>query len=195
MIIIGEVLVSDDVVNEAFICNLNACKGACCWEGDFGAPLKEQEIQNLGDHLESILPYLDEQGRKAISRKGHYEYFEEENDHGTTLLENGRCAYLTMNELGIGVCGIEQAHRQGAIPFNKPISCHLYPIRVVEEPNSGFIALNYDRWDICSAACTLGKKEQLPVYQFLKGPLIRRFGESFYEDLHNTAQYMADQQP
>ncbi|MEM6378328.1 MAG: DUF3109 family protein [Bacteroidota bacterium] len=195
MIIIEDVLVSDDVVEQQFICNLNACKGACCWEGDFGAPLKKEEIKDLEQHLDKILAYLDDKGRETISRKGHYEYFEEEKDNGTPLLENGRCAYLTINELGFGVCGIEQAYREGAIPFNKPISCHLYPIRVVEEPATGFIALNYDRWDICSAACSLGEKEQVPVYQFLKGPLIRRFGESFYEALDNTAKYMGDQQP
>ncbi|MEO1436487.1 MAG: DUF3109 family protein [Bacteroidota bacterium] len=195
MIIIGDVLVSDDVVQEQFICNLKACKGACCWEGDFGAPLNQQEMADLSKHLDHILPYLDDQGRETISRKGPYEFFKEENDHGTPLLENGRCAYLTFNESGIGLCGIEQAHREGAIPFNKPISCHLYPIRVVEEPQSGFIALNYDRWDICSAACALGKKESMPLYRFLKGPLIRRFGEAFYEDLDNTAQYLTDKQP
>ncbi len=194
MIIIQDILVSDDVIKEQFLCNLNACKGACCWEGDSGAPLEKEEMETLDNIYDSIKGFLTEEGRSAIEAQGKYVFFKEAEEFGTTLINNKACAYMTYNELGIAQCGIEQAHKAGATDFLKPISCHLYPIRVAEDERVDFIALNYDRWDICSAACDLGKKEQLPIYRFVKPAIIRKFGEAFYEELDAAAKYVLEQE-
>lgn len=185
-------LVSDDVIEEQFACNLNACKGACCWEGDFGAPLEDPEVQFLIQHYEKISPFLTEAGKAIIEQKGVYTYFEEPKENGTTLLENGACAFMTYNELGIALCGIEAAYRAGEIEFKKPISCHLYPIRINKDENAIFEGLNYDRWDICSAACDKGKSEKIAVYEFAKEALIRKYGVDFYEELDAAAKYIND---
>lgn len=192
MFIIEDILVSDDVVETQFLCNLNACKGACCWEGDWGAPLEKQELQTLVNIYDEVKPFLRKEGIAVIEKEGLYTYYEEPKDYGTPLLENGACAYMTYDEMGIAQCGIEQAHKAGKTDFRKPISCHLYPVRVKEQPEQGFVALNYDEWDICSAACSLGKKEQLPVYQFVKEALIRKFGIDFYEALDAAAKHKED---
>jgi uncharacterized protein DUF3109 len=190
MIIIQDKLVSNDIIEKQFMCNLNACKGACCWEGDFGAPLEDDEIEIIQNNYQKIKPFLTKEGRKAIREKGKYTYFEEPAENGTTLLENGACAYMTYDHKGIAQCGIETAHKAGAIDFKKPISCHLYPIRVVKDDQSSFEALNYDKWDICSAACQKGKEQKMPVYQFVKDAIIRNYGESFYEELDAAAQHL-----
>lgn len=190
MIIIDEILISDQVYKQQFLCNLNACKGACCWEGDFGAPLETAELHTLEAIYEDVKPFLQEEGIKAIEEKGLFTWFEEPKEYGTTLLENGACAYMTTDKLGMAKCGIEQAYKAGAVDFYKPISCHLYPIRVNKEEDLNFEALNYDEWDICSAACDLGKKEQLPVYKFVKDALVRKYGEGFYEQLDETVKHL-----
>ena len=191
MIVIQEILVSEELVEEQFVCNLNACKGACCWEGDFGAPLEKEELHILKKIYPAVRPYLTEEGVKAIEENGPYASYKGMKQKGTTLIDNGACAFMTRDVLGIAQCGIEMAHRDGKTDFKKPISCHLYPIRVTQNKAVGFEALNYDRWEICSAACTLGEKEKVPVYQFLKAPLIRKYGEAFYEELDAAADYMA----
>lgn len=192
MIIVQDKLVSDDVVQEQFICNLDACKGACCWEGDSGAPLEKTELTVLDDIFEKVKPYLSPAGIAAIEKQGKYIYYEEAKEWGTTLVDNGPCAYMTL-ENGVAQCGIERAWRDGKVAFRKPISCQLYPIRVEKNEEVGFEALNYDRWDICSAACEKGKKEQVAVYQFLKEAIIRKYGEDFYEELDAAAQYLKEQ--
>ncbi|MCI4649603.1 DUF3109 family protein [Phaeodactylibacter sp.] len=189
MLMIGEILISDDVVNEQFICNLNACKGACCWEGDYGAPLEQEELRTLERIYDDIRPFLSPAGRAVIESEGPHTYYEgDAQEFGTPLIDNGPCAYMTYDEQGVAQCGIERAYKAGATDFKKPISCHLYPIRVVRHEATGMEALNYDRWDICSAACTLGKKHQMPVYQFLKEALIRKYGEDFYHQLDAAAK-------
>ena len=190
MLIIQEKLINEDIVHEQFICNLNACKGACCWEGDWGAPLEEEELDVLEKIYDQVAPFLTEEGRKVIEKKGKHVYYRQPAEHGTPLMADGACAYMTKNELGMAKCGIEQAYLAGEIDFKKPISCHLYPIRVKNDPRVVFETLNYDRWDICSAACELGKKEEVPVYQFLKEAIIRKYGEDFYEELDAAAQYL-----
>jgi hypothetical protein len=190
MLLIQDIIVSEEVVTEQFICNLNACKGACCWEGDFGAPLENEELAILNDIYPIVKPYLTDQGRTAIEENGTATYFADVEQHGTTLIDNGACAFMTKNALGIACCGIEQAHKEGKIDFKKPISCHLYPIRVTKNEHTDFEALNYEEWDICSAACSLGKTHKMPVYKFLKEPLIRKYGESFYEELDAAAAYL-----
>jgi len=193
MIIVQDKLVSDDVIDKQFMCNLNACKGACCWEGDFGAPLEEEEIQIIQDNYQKIEPYLSDEGKLVISEKGKYTYFEEPAENGTPLLKNGACAYMTYNKIGMAQCGIEMAHRDGKIDFKKPISCHLYPIRIHKEEHSIYEALNYDIWDICSAACQKGKEEKIAVYQFAKDAIIRKYGIDFYEELDAAAKYINEQ--
>jgi hypothetical protein len=130
MVVIGDILVSDEVVSEKFVCNLNACKGACCWEGDFGAPITNEEKQILDDIYLSIKPFLSVDGQEVLENKGKYTYYKQVDEWGTPLLNNAACAYLTYSELGIAQCGIEKAYLAGATHFIKPISCHLYPIRV-----------------------------------------------------------------
>ncbi|MEL6862927.1 MAG: DUF3109 family protein [Bacteroidota bacterium] len=189
MLIVQDILISDDVVKEAFACNLSACKGACCWEGDYGAPLEAAELSTLEQIYPTVKNYLSEESRRCIEREGLYTYYTEPAEYGTPLLENGACAYLIYDELGIAKCGIEQAYRDGAIDFYKPISCHLYPIRVNSNKAVGFEALNYDQWDICSAACQKGQREGIPLYRFAKTALIRKYGADFYEELEAAVEY------
>jgi len=190
MLIIQDILISDDIIEEQFRCNLTACKGACCREGDYGAPLETEELHALENIYPQIESFLTEEGRRAISKKGLFEYYEEPKEYGTTLMESKACVFTVFDKNGTAKCGIEEAHNAGATDFKKPISCHLYPIRASKNKKTGFEALNYDRWDICSAACALGKKEQLPVFKFLKEALIRKYGAAFYEELEAAAEYM-----
>lgn len=190
MILIQEKLVSDDLVEKQFMCNLQACKGACCWEGDFGAPLEADEIEILEKEHDKIEPFLSAEGKALIQKNGVSSYYEEPAEYGTPLLKNGACAYMTYDEKGIAQCGIELAYKNGDIAFKKPISCHLYPIRVLKEEATAFEALNYDKWDICSAACKKGKEQKIAVYQFAKEALIRKYGIEFYEELDAAAQFL-----
>lgn len=187
MLIIEDFLISDDITSEAFLCNLNACKGACCWEGDYGAPLEATELPILEHIYKDIQSFLTHEGRRAIEKQGVYEYNEDSDDFATPLINGGACAYMTRDKNGIAQCGIEQAYRAGITDFQKPISCHLYPIRVTPRGEYQFEMLNYDRWEICSAACDLGKQQQLPVYRFVKDALIRKYGAAFYEALDTAA--------
>jgi hypothetical protein len=194
MIIVQDKLVSDDVVEEQFLCNLSACKGACCWEGDAGAPLEQEELYILDAIYPQIKPFLSPRGIEEIETQGKYYYNQEDHEPATTLIDGGPCAYMTYTEQGIAQCGIEQAWKAGATEFRKPISCQLYPIRVEKNEDNGFEALNYDRWDICSAACSAGKAAKLPVYQFLKEAIVRKYGEDFYEELDAAAEFMKTRQ-
>ena len=190
MIIVQDKLVSDDLVEEHFICNLDACKGACCWEGDSGAPLEAAELPVLDSIIEKVMPFLSPAGILSIENQGKYVWYPEGEEWGTPLIDNGPCAYMTLDGTGMAQCGIEQAFRAGVTDFQKPISCHLYPIRIEKNEEAGFEALNYHRWDICSAACTLGQKEQVPVYRFLREAIIRKFGAEFYEELDGAAAFI-----
>ncbi|HQU58285.1 MAG: DUF3109 family protein [Phaeodactylibacter sp.] len=190
MLLIQDILISDDVVEDQFMCNLSACKGACCWEGDFGAPLEKAELEVLSSIYEQVAPYLSPEGREAIAEQGHYTYYEDNDSFGTPLIDSGPCAYMVYDEQGIAKCGIEQAYLAGKTDFKKPVSCHLYPIRVLGKRKDGFEALNYDRWDICSAACELGRENQMPVYQFVKDAIIRKYGQGFYEELDAAAKHL-----
>lgn len=194
MLIIQGILVSDEIVEEAFVCNLDACKGACCWEGDYGAPLEESELAILKEISPKIESFLSEAGKSVIAESGPVVYYEEAGFWGTALVEGGACAFLTFDEKGIAHCGIEQAWQAGVIDFRKPISCHLYPVRVKKNPHADFEALNYDRWDICSAACVLGKQLKVPVYRFVREALIRKYGAAFYEELDQSAEYLKNRE-
>ncbi|MDY3520969.1 DUF3109 family protein [Riemerella anatipestifer] len=185
MIQIEDKLISEDLFSEEFVCNLSKCKGACCIEGDAGAPLEQSEVKILGDIYPKIKSYLRPEGIKAIEEQGtSVEDFE--GDLVTPLIDNRDCAYVIFDENGITKCGIEKAYEEGAIDWQKPISCHLYPIRITEY--STFTAFNYHEWKICSDACALGKELKVPVYKFLKTPLIRKYGEGFYQTLTEAAE-------
>ena len=162
---------------------MNACKGACCWEGDYGAPLEEGEIDLLAEEYQHIRPYLTEEGKNVLDTTGSSVYYEEDKIMGTPLVKSGACAFMTIDELGIASCGIEQAWRDGQTTFRKPISCHLYPIRIEKDHFAAFETLRYDRWNICSAACTKGKAEKIKVFEFAKEALIRKYGTDWYDEL------------
>ena len=187
MILIQNVLISEDIFDRKFVCNLKACKGACCWEGDWGAPVTEEEKSTLVDIYAKLKGDLSEEARSVIEEVGVYSYYEEPDMYGTPLLEDGSCVYLRRDKDGIAQCGIEMAWKAGEIDFRKPISCHLYPAREKFLPGVDLIALNYDDWDLCSAACTLGSKLDIPVYMFLKEAITRRFGQAFYDELDEVA--------
>jgi len=185
MIQIDDKLISEDLFSEEFVCNLAKCKGICCVEGDAGAPLDKDETKILDEIYPKIKSYLRPEGIQAIEEQGTYT-LDFEGDLVTPLVNNAECAYVIFDEKGYTKCAIEKAYEDGVINWQKPISCHLYPIRITEYSN--FSAINYHEWDICSDACTLGKELGVKVYQFLKKPLIRKYGEDFYQTLSETAE-------
>jgi len=186
MIKVGEVLVSDDIKEVEFVCHLEKCKGACCVEGDLGAPLDDEELPIMDEILEKVKPYLTEDGLKAIEEQGTY-ILDEDGDYSTPTIGGRECAYSHYDEKGILKCGIEQACLDGKIDFRKPISCHLYPIRITKN-KKGFEAVNYHKWSICSAACSYGKSLQVPLYKFLKDPLVRKYGADWYNELTSAIE-------
>lgn len=189
MIAIDNILISDEIIEEQFVCDLSKCKGACCEDGDAGAPLEKQELDHLVEYYEIIKPYLTEEGINAIERIGKYEY-DREFGWVTPTVNGGICAYGIRDKKGVIMCGIEQAFNDGKISWKKPLSCHLFPIRISRsklDPDMEYV--NYEpREDLCSAACSLGKKLKVPVYLFLKDAIIRKYGEEFYATLKATAE-------
>jgi hypothetical protein len=161
------------------MCNLKKCKGACCVEGDAGAPLLEEEISLLEDCVDEVKPYMTERGLKVIAEMGVFEY--DMAGQFVTPLVNGReCAFAIFND-GIAWCAIEKAWTEGKVDFRKPVSCHLYPIRITNYKD--FDAVNYHEWHICKAALVHGRRNNMPLYKFLKEPLIRMYDEAWYRDL------------
>lgn len=189
---IGDKVVSTQVFENKFVCDLTACKGACCIEGDAGAPLTIEEVSLIEDDLDAIEPYMRPEGIQAVREQGVF-YMDQENEPVTTLINGGECAFVYFDENGITKCSIEQAHKEGKTQFKKPISCHLYPIRVKKFHE--LTALNYDRWNICEPACECGSKLDVPVYKFLKEPIIRAFGDRFFDELEIVAKEIRDQDP
>jgi hypothetical protein len=185
MIAIGQTLVSDEIITERFVCHIEACKAACCVEGDAGAPLTEEEAAGLKSVREEVRPFLSEEGNRALDRQGPW-VRDEDGEPCTTLIGNRECAYAVYDSGGVLRCGIEQAWEAGATAFRKPVSCHLYPIRVRE--HTGFTAVNYHRWHVCAPACALGSRLGVPVFRFLKEALIRRFGPEWYAELEVVAE-------
>lgn len=182
---LGKTIVSEDIIERDFVCNLSACKGACCIDGDAGAPLDKQETQIMERIYPKVKPYLRAEGIAAIEQQGTY-IITEDGELETPLINNAECAYVTFDEKGVALCGIEEAYNKGDIDWKKPISCHLYPIRVKDY--SEFSAINYHKWQLCDDACTLGKELQVPVYKFVKEALIRKFGENWYAELEKVAR-------
>lgn len=191
MIAIDNVLLSDDIIQAQFVCDLEKCKGGCCVDGDCGAPITEQEAKIIEDIYPIVQAYLPAAHIAAIEAQGKHVV---DDEHGlvTPTIDGGICVYGFTDELGIVKCGIEQAYREGKVDFKKPISCHLYPIRISGTPD--YEMVNYSpRKSLCRPACKLGKKLQVPVYQFLKEPIIRKYGPQFYEALEALAAHQQEQ--
>ena len=179
MIQIDDTVVSDILLEKKFVCNLNACKGACCVEGDAGAPLEENELEELASVFPLVKEYLSENSIKALNEDLFT--LDEDGEYVTQLVNGKECAFVFFDKKGITKCSIEQAYNDGKTNFKKPISCHLFPIRLTQYKN--FTAVNYAHWDICDEACDLGEKLGVQTYQFLKEPLIRKFGENWFKEL------------
>lgn len=180
MLIVQDCIVSEDIAEKCFSCDLAQCKGQCCVDGDCGAPLLEEEIPILEKILPEVEPYMTPEGIEVVHREG-VSALDNAAEPCTPLIHNQECAYVTWGEDGTAYCAIEKAYRDGKIDFPKPVSCHLYPIRV--DVYGTFVAVNYHQWDICRCAVKCGNACGIPLYQYLKGPLIRRFGQSWYDDL------------
>lgn len=180
MIIVKSAIVSDDIADRCFCCDLAKCKGQCCIEGDSGAPLEKEEAELMETLLEAIKPYMTAEGREAVEKDGVWA-IDSDGDLGTTLVNGRECAFVCWGEDGTAYCAIERAYLDGKIEFRKPVSCHLYPIRV--ENYGSFEAVNYHRWEICQSAVECGRHIGEPLYKYLKEPLIRKFGEEWYEEL------------
>jgi hypothetical protein len=184
MIQIGKTLVSEEIIDTDFVCNINACKGQCCIDGDAGAPLEEDELIILKEIYPKIKPYLRLEGVKAIESQGVY-IKTDDGELETPLINNAECAYVIYDDKNVALCAIEEAYNQGKISWKKPISCHLYPVRV--KKYTEFYGVNYDKWSICDDACDLGKELQIPIYKFVKQALIRKFGNDWYDELEKVA--------
>lgn len=191
MIAIDNVLISDEVVQEQFVCDLTKCKGGCCDEGDAGAPLEEDELEKLKAHYETVKPYLTPEGISEIEKQGKY-IFDEHFGWVTPTINGGLCTYAFRDESGIIKCGIEQAYYDGKIDWKKPVSCHLFPVKIEKSKvDDDLEYVNYEpRPELCKPACKLGKKLKVPVYVFLKEALTRKYGEEFYEALDATAKHL-----
>ena len=191
MISIDNKLVSDDVLQAQFVCDLTKCKGGCCEDGDAGAPLEIEELKELINNYEMVKPYLTEAGKKAIEQQGKYLY---DKDFGwvTPTVNSGICAYGFRDENGVIKCAIEAAYYDGKVTWKKPISCHLFPIRTrVSSRDEKMEYINYDpRPSLCKAACKLGKQLKVPGYQFLKEAITRKWGQEFYEALEASAAHL-----
>ncbi len=185
MIQVGELLVSEDLFDVHFVCDLEACKGACCVEGDSGAPLREDELGILEEIQHIVKPFLPESGIKALEKEGAW-VMDSDGDFVTPLVDGKHCAYTVFSDDGKAHCGIELAWKAGKSEFQKPLSCHLYPIRVQKLADTE--ALNYHAWSICKPACVCGSKLKMPLYKFLKEPLIRAYGADWYSQLPDVAQ-------
>lgn len=181
---LGKTIVSEEIIENDFVCNLTACKGACCIDGNAGAPLEDAETEILVDIYTKIKPFLRNEGVEAIDAQGAF-VRGEDGEWETPLVSNSECAYVTFSENGTAKCGIEEAYNQGAIKWKKPVSCHLYPIRVREYTE--LTAVNYHKWEICDPACTLGEALKVPIYRFVKEALIRKFGLAWYTELEEVA--------
>ena len=192
MIEIDDKIVSADLLRECFSCDLSRCRGICCVEGNAGAPLEADEVDILEREYEAYRPYMTPQGIRAVERQG-FMVVDEEGDYTTPLVDDAECAYA-YRENGTTLCAVEKAWLEGKTPFRKPVSCHLYPIRLVCFSN-GMTGLNYHRWSVCAPARECGRKLGIPVYKALREPIVRRFGEEFYRALEAAEELLRDNRP
>lgn len=190
MIVIDNIIISEEIVEKRFVCDLAKCKGGCCEDGAAGAPLEKEEMGIINDVFEKIKPYLTPDAIAEISKKGRYVYDTEFEWVTPTLdSDNEICVYGSRDKDGIIKCAFEQAYNDGVIQWKKPISCHLYPVIVKKGKHGDYERVNYEpRENLCSPACSLGEHLKVPVYQFLKEPIIRKYGKEFYEALDTIAK-------
>ena len=182
---LGKTIVSEEIIEKDFLCNLSACKGACCIDGDAGAPLEDKEAEILVDIYAKVKPFLRPEGVAVIEQQGAF--VKGDDDEWETPLVNGsECAYVVFDDNKTAKCGIEEAYSQGVIKWKKPVSCHLYPVRIHEYTE--LTAVNYHKWQICDPACALGEELKVPIYKFLKDALIRKFGAAWYSELEDVAK-------
>lgn len=195
MIVIDNILVSDEVISEQFVCDLSKCKGGCCEDGDAGAPLMDSELAELQNSFELVKPYMTTEGIAQIEKEGKY-VFDKSFGWVTPTIDNAICAYGFRDEKGIIKCAIEQAYNEGKTTWKKPLSCHLFPIKTDKSRmDEDLEYVNYQpREDLCHAACQLGDRLKVPVYKFLKEALIRKYGEDFYQSLEATAKHMEEKE-
>ncbi|MCK9325964.1 MAG: DUF3109 family protein [Bacteroidales bacterium] len=186
MLEIDQTLISFEVLRKQFCCDLKACKGACCVYGDSGAPLTVDETGLLDDHLDDLRPYMRQEGLEAVLEQGLY-VTDTDGELVTPLVNGGECAYVVFED-GVALCAIEKAWQDKAIPFRKPVSCHLYPIRI--KSYRQYDAVNYDQWDICQPALTLGEKDNVSLHMFLKDALVRKYGEDWFEQLDYAVKHL-----
>ncbi len=186
MIQVGDKIISLDIFEKYFVCDLNECKGACCVEGDSGAPLIQEEEKILNDIYEKVKPYMMPEGIAKIENHG-VSIYDSEGDLTTPLINNRECVFVVY-ENGVAKCAIEKAYLDRKIDFKKPISCHLFPIRVKKYRD--FDAVNYEDVKICKPACECGGKLKIPLYVFLKEPLIRKYGHAWYKELLEAAKLL-----
>lgn len=179
MIALDKTLISDDLKEVFFCCDLAKCKGACCVEGDGGAPLEEEEVSLLEDGIDEIRPFMVPAGLKIIAATGVFDY--DMDGHFVTPLVGGRECVFVYFENGIARCAIEKAHSEGKISFPKPVSCHLYPVRITHSRMND--KLNYHKWEVCRKALAKGHTEKIPLYVFLREALVRKYGRSWYNRL------------
>lgn len=177
---IGDTLVSHDLAERFFCCNIDACLGACCIEGDTGAPITQEEYESLKKALPAIWEDLLPRAQEEIKENG-VGYIDQTGELVTQIIDGRNCVFSTYRSGGVCICAIEQAYRAGRLNWRKPISCYLYPARIKKKPT--FTAVNYDRWKICKSAEVMGRKQNIRLYQFLKAPLIERFGQQWYDEL------------
>ena len=190
MIAIENTLVSEDLLERRFVCDLSACKGECCVAGDSGAPLDKEELAILDQIFDKVKPYMTDKGIRAVKKQGTY-VVDSDGDYTTTLVSPGaECAFVYFDEQKIARCAIEKAFYEGKVSWKKPISCHLYPVRISKYRS--YDAVNYHRWDVCKPACECGKKLDVPVYKFLKEPLIRKYGKAWFRQLEKAALIYAE---
>jgi hypothetical protein len=190
VIVIDNVIISDDIVEKQFVCDLAKCKGGCCEEGDAGAPLEKEELQIINDVFEKVKPYLTKASLKEIETKGRYVYNQEFGWVTPTLGNDSEiCVYGIREKDGVIKCAFEQAYYDGIIEWKKPISCHLYPVITKKGKHGGYEIMNYEpREKLCNPACALGKKLKVPTYEFLKESITRKYGEDFYNALDKVAK-------
>ena len=182
---LGKTIVSEEIFEKKFVCDLGACKGACCVDGEAGAPLEDKETQLLVDIYTRVKPFLRPEGVEAIEAQGAF-VKGSDGEWETPLIDRQECAYVVYDENQVAQCGLEKAYNAGAIRWKKPVSCHLYPVRVREYTQ--LVAVNYHKWEICDPACSMGEKLKVPVYRFVKDALIRKFGTKWYEELETIAR-------
>lgn len=182
---IRKTIISEEILEQDFVCNLNACKGACCIDGNAGAPLEDKETEILVNVFSEVKPFLRPEGIAAIDEQGAF-VKGEDGEWETPLVNDSECAYVIFDKANIAKCGLEEAYNQGVINWKKPVSCHMYPVRVREYTE--LTAVNYHKWEICDPACSLGAELKVPIYKFVKEALIRKFGEDWYTELEKVAE-------